>query len=96
MTIQVDLQISEHEKKAFEAGFRAGFSISFDGWNGQVFNEFNRPLEESKEFMNLLNKLRAHFEEQVREQSNLLSFTVHSEGHSESYSLDTTGNAVMR
>lgn len=77
---RIELQILAGEKKAFEAGFRAGFSISFDGWNGQVFDEFNRPLDESTEFMDKLNKLLEDYNAQVREQSNLLSFVMHMDG----------------
>lgn len=82
------------EKKAFAAGFRAGFSISFDGWNGQVFDEFNRPLDESTEFMDKLNKLLEDYNAQVCEQSNLLPFSVHMDGPPKGSSLGTIRDAL--
>lgn len=33
-----------------QEGFKAGFAASFDGWNGQVFKEFNRSFLESEIF----------------------------------------------
>lgn len=98
--MNTELQLSANEKKAFEAGFHAGFSISFDGWHGQIFREFNRPFHESEEFNKNLSIFLTNYEEQVHEQSRLLPFEVLSEGSPEKpYSICTVDNswiAVVR
>lgn len=69
-TLSGDIMTKE-EKKAFRLGFAAGFSISFDGWNGQVFKEFDRPYTESDEFVKALNKFTKDYEVLKHEQNKL-------------------------
>ena len=74
--MHIELILSESEKKAFLAGFSAGFSVSFDGWNGQVFKEFDRPFEESENYIKDVEKALKDYEEKVREQGKLFSFVI--------------------
>ena len=45
----------------FTNGFLAGFKISIDGWNGETFAAFDRPMMESELFMESLGKALKNF-----------------------------------
>lgn len=48
--VPVGMIITERDFNLLCQGFIMGFEASFDGWNGESFKAFNRPLIESDIF----------------------------------------------
>lgn len=48
--VPVGIVITERDFNLLCQGFIMGFEISFEGWNGETFKEFQRPILESPIF----------------------------------------------
>ena len=63
------MPLTKRERQIFEVAFKLGFNISFDGWNGSSFRDFNRRLEESDIFINTMQKEIERYEFEHSERS---------------------------
>lgn len=62
-----------NEKKIFEDAFRLGFSKSFDGWNGQTFQESNGILYNELLFQEALTQEFNNYEREQFEKIRAFS-----------------------
>jgi hypothetical protein len=70
--LKSETEVFNEEATAFCNGFAQGFLVSFDGWNGQTFKEFDRQVVESEIFMERMKQGYINYMENVKEMRKLM------------------------